>query len=413
MGTLITQLNCILHDNSGIRVNGRVASERTKTAAGESLRSSFKQLVTLGFRMEKPENLSEKHIKALCTYWYENKVAISTMQTNLSNLRKFSRWIGKGQMVKPMATYLPHVPKSELQVKKVATSSKSWAAQGIDVAQKLRDADALDLKFGAMLRAALAFGIRRHEAIECYPWKVDQGDIFAAYRTKGGKPRNIYVDTNEQRRVLDLIKSVTKKNEHLGWTAKNGGHESDIKYSLNKWHKMLAKIGISKQVSNTTAHGLRAQFAENAALIFSVIPPTLGGTGGQMGKTDLNNKRGHVSQLLGHRRVSITSSYYGSFGRNTPPDAVDRTKLVIEAAVQAIPPENIKDVTPERINDCLNLTAELMSVGAYVEPRIAHALWECHSIRRHATAWVSLSSQNVAALEVAAKHFVSLQGVKS
>lgn len=404
MDSLITQLNAILNKYSGTRTNGKVASERTKSAIGESLRADFRRLSYLKFKLQKPENLGEKHIEALCGSWHSEKFTAKTIQVKLSYLRIFCRWIGKGNMVKSAPYYLPEVPRSDLRVKTAATSSKSWAANGIDVAEKIREADALDIRFGAMLRLAVAFGLRRHEVIECYPWKVDKGDRFAAYRTKGQRPRDIYIDTPEQRSVLDHVKSMVKKSEHLGWTTMRDGSMADIKYSLAKWHKMLAKIGVTKAISNVSGHGLRAQYAENAALIANVIPPTLGGTSGQMPKEDLDLIRFKVSELLGHSRISITSAYYGSFGRDTMPNSPDRTKLAIEAAISTIPDEKLMDIPQERMGDCMRLVAELMMVSAYVEPRIAHALWEYHS-SRHCTDWLAPGDRNLAALEAAANHF--------
>lgn len=404
MDTVITQLNAILQKHSGTRTNGKVASERTKSAIGEALRADFRRLAVLGFRLQRPENLGEKHVEALCKSWYGEKFSVKTIQVKLSYLRIFCRWIGKGEMVKDAPHYLPDVPKTELKVRTAAASSKSWAANGVDIAEKVREADALDLRFGAMLRLAVAFGLRRHEVLECYPWKVDKVTYFAAYKTKGDRPRNIDIDTPEQRIVLDHVKSMVKKSEHLGWTAMRDGSAATIEYNLAKWHKMLAKIGITKAISKVTGHGLRAQYAENAALIVNVIPPTLGGTTGQLAKEDLDVKREQVSELLGHSRKSITSAYFGSFDRNSKADSPDRTKLAIEAAVAALPAEKIKDIPPERMDDCMRLTTELTTVRAYVEPRITQALWEHHS-SRHCTPWLRPGESNVAALEAAANHF--------
>jgi site-specific recombinase XerC len=404
MDSLITQLNAILQKHSGTRTNGKVASERTKTAIGESLRADFRKLPALGFRLQKPENLSEKHVAALCQSWHCNKYTAKTIQVKLSYLRIFCRWLGKGDMVKDAPHYLPDVPKEELRVRSAAASSKSWAANGVDIVEKVREADVLDRRFGAMLRLAVAFGLRRHEVLECYPWKVDEVTYFAAYKTKGDRPRNIRIDTPEQRVVLDQVKSIVKKSEHLGWTTMRDGSAATIEYNLAKWHKMLAKIGITKAISKVTGHGLRAQYAENAALIVNVIPPTLGGTAGQMLKEDLDLKRVQVSELLGHSRKSITSAYFGSFDRGTVADSVDRTKIAIEAAAAVLPAETIKDIPLDRMDDCMRLMTELAKSGAYVEPRITQALWEHHS-GRHCTAWLALGANNLAALEAAANHF--------
>jgi integrase len=406
MDSFKEQLNATLEQKAGTRVNGTVAADRTGEAASDALHACFNIIrKECGYRLEKPVNLKETHIRAICNYWIENGYKIKTMQGYLSHLRIFCRWIGKGEMVKNLAYYLPHVPLADLRVKTIAEASKSWAANGIDVAEKVREADAIDWRFGMMLRLAVAFGLRRLEIIQCIPWKVDRVDRFSAYKTKGGRPRDIYIDTPEQREVLDQVKLLLKPNEHLGWLTQRNGKKATLEYSLGNWHKMLAKIGITGACSNCTGHGLRAQYAENAALIASVIPPTLGGTAGQMPKDVLNLKRVQISELLGHSRESITGAYFGTFRRDNMPDSPERTKLAIAAAVPIIPIEKLKGVSPERINDCIRLTAELMTAGAYVEPPVTQALWEHHS-SRHGAEWLVLGRENIAALEAAANHFV-------
>jgi site-specific recombinase XerD len=400
-------LDALLSIHAGSRVNGSVASDRTSEAARDSLHASFSRLGELGFRLQNPENIGEKHIQALCNFWHQNGYKPKTIQGNLSQLRIFCRWIGKGDMVKNAAHYLPDVPHGELRVKTIADKSKSWVANGIDVAEKVREADAIDWRFGMMLRMAVAFGLRRMEVVQCIPWKVDRGDKFAAYKTKGGRPRDIYIDTNEQRKVLDQVKALLKPNEQLGWLTKCDGSKASLEFSLAKWNKMMAKIDITRASSNCTGHGLRAQYAENAALIADMIPPTLGGTGRQMPKGVLDLKRVQVSELLGHSRKSVTGAYYGSFGRDGIQDSPERTKLAIIAAIPLIPAEKLKEVSRERMNDCIRLTAELMTANAFVEPSVTHALWEHHS-GRHCTDWLPPGVHNIAALEAAANHFAGL-----
>jgi integrase len=406
MDSFKQQLNATLEKKAGTLVNGKVAADRTGEAASDALHACFNIIrKECGYHLQRPENIKETHIRAICNYWNENGYKIKTMQGYLSHLRIFCRWIGKGEMVKSLAYYLPHVPLADLRVKTIAEASKSWAANGIDVAEKVREADAIDWRFGMMLRLAVAFGLRRLEIIQCIPWKVDRVDRFCAYKTKGGRPRDIYIDTPEQRKILDQVKLLLNPNEHLGWLTQRNGKKATLEYSLGNWHKMLAKIGITGACSNCTGHGLRAQYAENAALIASVIPPTLGGTGGQMPKDILDLKRAQISELLGHSRKSITGAYFGTFSRDKMPDSPERTKLAIAAAVPVIPIEKLKGVSPERINDCIRLTAELMTAGAYVEPPVTQALWEHHS-SRHGAEWLVLGRENIAALEAAANHFV-------
>jgi len=407
MNQLISLLNQLLAKHAGTRVNGKVASDRTTSSYGEGLRSMFKTIQKLGFKLEKPENLSEKHIEALCKEWYRLERSPKTMQVNLSHLRIFAGWIGKGNMVKDIFHYLPDVPREKLRVVTVAKRSKSWSENGIDVAEKIAQADAIDWRFGLMLRLQLSFGLRRMEVIQAVPWKNDHGDKFAAYATKGGRPRDIHIETPEQRKVLDIVKARLKKSETLGWPTRPDGSASDLAYSTRKYSRLLPQIGITRNEALVTGHGLRAQYAENAALIASLIPVTLGGTGGQMEKDELNLNRAKVSEKLGHSRLSITPAYYGSFGRDSTPDSPDRTKLAVEGAVSKIPTDKLREIPSERLDDCIRLNSELMSVRAFIDPRATHALWEYIS-SRHNTDWLALGDQNIASLEAAANHFAGV-----
>jgi integrase len=404
MTILMAHLDKILAKHAGTRVNGKVASDRTTRSYGEALRSMFRKLVALGYKLERPENLAERHIEALCKEWHRLERTPKTMQVNLSHLRIFAGWIGKGNMVKDIHHYLPDVPRDTLKVRTVAIRSKSWSENGIDVIAKIKDADAIDWRFGLMLRLQLSFGLRRMEAIQAIPWKNDHGDKFAAYATKGGRPRDIHIDTNEQRQVLDMVKARLKKSEPLGWQTRPDGSSADLAYSIRKYSRLLPQIGITRAESLVTGHGLRAQFAENAALIASLIPVTLGGTGGQMEKDEMHLKRSMVSEKLGHSRLSITPAYYGSFPRNNTPDSPDRTKIIVESSVSKIPVECVKEIPDTRLNDCIRLTSELMCVRAFIDPRSTQALWAFHS-SRHNTDWLAPGENNIAALESAANHF--------
>jgi len=399
---LITKLNEIIDANAHIRVNGKVSSHRTATAYGEGLRPAFKLLRELGYRIQDPRNIEEKHIKALCVEWYEKKKAPKTIQGYLSQLRIFCGWIGKAGLVKEIYYYLPDVPREELRVNAVARTSKSWAEMGIDVAEKVEIAFQFDQRFGLMLLAQVAFGLRRMEVLQMQPWKCDKGNRFSVYKTKGGRPRDVDIDTEVQRAVLDLIKSKVGKTEHLGWKHRSDGSLATLEYSERRYNHFMEKLGITKALAAVTGHGLRAQFAENAALLRHLIPVTLGGTGGQMPREDLDLSRLQVSEQLGHSRKSVTTAYYGSFGRETQPDSPDRAKLAIEAALATIPADQLLAIPQERQRDCASLGEELMAIGVYDDPRKVQVLWSRHS-HRHAIDWLApAAGSNLAALEASA-----------
>lgn len=403
--TYETKLNAILEQNAKTRVNGNVASERTHTAAKDALRTAFRLLVRLGYRIQDPANLEEKHIKALCVEWHATKKAPKTIQGYLSQLRIFSGWIGKAGLVKDIYYYLPEVPRDELRVSAVAKKSKSWAETGIDVAEKVEFALQLDERFGLMLLAQVSFGLRRLEVLQMKPWKCDKGNRFSVYKTKGGRPRDVDIDNEVQRAVLDLIKSKIGKTEYLGWKHRHDGSPATLEYSERRYCYFMERLGITKALAEVTGHGLRAQFAENAALLRHLIPPTLGGTGGQMPREDLDLSRVQVSELLGHSRKSVTTAYYGTFGRDNGLDAPDKAKLSIEAGMQTITADQLAAIPHERLDDCLRLGRELIAIGVYDDPRKVQVLWNHHS-RRHAVDWLSpAAGSNLASLEAAALSF--------
>jgi site-specific recombinase XerC len=400
-------LSSILHENAITRTNGRVASHRTATAYGEVLNKCFDDLNELGYKLQNPRNLNETHVRALCESWHAAGKQVSTMQEYLSKLRVFAGWIGKKGMVKSLPTYLPQVDKNELKVRKAALTSKSWSEKGVNIIEKIQQADAIDWRFGLMIRMMLAFGLRRKEVTHNKPWKADHGDKLVIYlgEAKGGRPRDIHFDNDEQRQVLDFVKTKVGKNEYLGWDTTIRGKKASFKYCLRRYNDSMEKIGITKLKDGVTGHGLRAQYAENAALIAGMIPPTLGGTGGQMPRDELNVKRAQISENLGHSRTEVTVSYYGSFGRDVGQDNADRCQKNISNALRYLDATALPRVPAERLPDCLQLIGEMALIDVSMSPSQAQALWTLHS-QRFASDWVKPRQGNAEAIEATANGFV-------
>jgi hypothetical protein len=96
----------------------------------------------------------------------------------------------------------------------------------------------------------------------------------------------------------------------------------------------MKRLGMTLKESGVTRHGLRAQYSENDALRLGVVPPTLGGDGGEMPKEDLDVIRNVVAENLGHSRKTIIRSYYGSFKRYTTPHEKERLKIAVEEGLE-------------------------------------------------------------------------------
>jgi integrase len=180
------------------------------------------------------------------------------------------------------------------------------------------------------------------ECVMFRPWKCDLGDCIAVYGNagpKGGKARMVPVETEDQRTMLDYVKSQVSSRAVLGWTHTRRGKPASLKYQIAEWKRRVAEIGITKKLAGITAHGLRAEFSEDAVMRRGVVPPVLDpeGRGRAMDGVELtpeeiNLARAQVSEMLGHSRLGVTNSYYGSFKFRKRPEQNSSPELSGRAA---------------------------------------------------------------------------------
>ena len=158
---LIASADEIVLKNAGLRVNGKVASDRTQEYSRQLMSETCRRLHKLGFYLEDIAGLSAKHIDALVKDWHVSKHKNKTMQNQYSRLKIFCGWAGKSGIVHPLgfAGHLPEIPREDLRVKTYTEKSVSWSGQGIDVGQKVGEALLQDVRYGNMLRMNFAFGL--------------------------------------------------------------------------------------------------------------------------------------------------------------------------------------------------------------------------------------------------------------
>ncbi|MEX3936094.1 integrase domain-containing protein [Paraburkholderia phymatum] len=186
------------------------------------------------------------------------------MRNEISVLRKFSRWVGKPNLVKPLQYYLPDASPERVKVTAVADTTKSWSANGIDVEAKMREAFEIDNRFGMVIAMQLAFGLRKKEAVSFQPWVSDQRDlghnaIIVYGGAKGGKQRTIHIEFQFQYVVLDYVKQHIGKRDRLGWKKTIRGLNADLERNLKRYDYHMGKLGISKANCSVCGHGLRAE----------------------------------------------------------------------------------------------------------------------------------------------------------
>ncbi|WP_321889606.1 hypothetical protein [Paraburkholderia bannensis] len=317
----------LIEDNVGDRVDGRVASGRTRAHVSITLFAAFK-LLDEDLRIRPmPRNFREQHVRALVQHWYfKQEKKVSTIRTDLSILRKFSGWIGKSGMVKSIEYYLPDVDRSALGISAMLTEANAWSANGVDVQSKLDQAFQVNERFGLVLLAQITFGLRMKEALCLRPWKADKGNGMKVYPGDGpkdGRPRFIPYLIPEQAVIVSMIKDSVKEEHWVGWEKTRRGASATLETNIKEYYARMKEIGITKAIAGVTGHDLQAEFAVNMARVRGFDPATGGYTGDNPAWDELQTRIKHVSELMGHSRPQIMASYFGAFRRDDKNRCVD------------------------------------------------------------------------------------------
>src|SRR5471030_1437462 len=373
-----------------LRLDGKPASERTQTLTKEVVFASIRLLHELGYKVQDPLNIGERHVRILVeNWWHVKRKKIKTIQNELSRLRVFFAMAGKPGLVGDVEKYLPDVDPSLLIVHAIAKTSKSWAANGIDIVQKIQEVDERDWRLGLMLRLEVGFGLRREEVIKCDPHAQDYGHYLQVLpgQGKGGRWRNIPITSTAQREILEFVKARTPKNKPLGWTHLENGKAASLAQNIRRYENLMASLGFTKANAGITGHGLRAQFAENHALLLELLPPTLGGLGGQVSVDELNSRKGKLSQSLGHNRASILAAYIGAFSPDTTASRASESMTSIRDGLAQIQCTPTQSIAIEHMRDCFHIEDVMKNLGVQITPQQAHALWVTYS-HRNGSDWM-------------------------
>ncbi len=309
-----------IEPNIHLRADGKgVCSSKTQHERRQTYFLSMAQLWQLGFRIKKLESLAAKHVDALMAYWHANNLSASMLHTRRSMLSVLCNWMGKENVVKNLTDYLP---AEAVRRSTVATQSKTWESNGVDPLEIIELAKQVDERFAVMLALQCHFGLRVKESIEFRPANalIDGGEAIEIHEgTKGGKPRRIPVDTPERLAVMSWARSVaiTGNTKRLRWT------DCTWKQAQSRfYHFIRNRLGISKKLMGVTAHGLRHGYAN----VFyrdetGCATPIEGGALGKITRVEHQMASLTVSRALGHGRIDVTASYYGSYGHALRPQA--------------------------------------------------------------------------------------------
>ena len=287
-------------------------SSKTREERRQFYHLMVAQLWEQGFKIRKLENLAGKHVTLLMNLWHEQGICAGTLHTRRSMMGYLCNRLGKYNVVKDLADYLPPEVTRRCSV---VTESKTWEDNGVKPLEVIDLARRIDERLAVILAMQHFFGLRVKESIEIRPLNavIEGGEWLEVYEgTKGGRPRHVRIQTDDQRDVIAWARRIAASGntKRLRWT------DCTWKQAQNRfYHLMRYRLGITKALKGVSAHGLRHGYANRRYKQESGYPsPVQGGALGRIDRETHRNACITVSRSLGHGRIDVTPSYYGSYG---------------------------------------------------------------------------------------------------
>ena len=270
-GQAFSSLNAVLKKNLRRSANGRkVISNATIVYRSQTYTRMINQLFELGYELRNIHNLKPKHIEALMQHWEQQGLSASTLQNRFSCLKTLCRWLGKTSMLRDPKSYLDDPGCYEREY--AAEYDHSWSAQRVNAWEKIEQVGEDDPAVARVLRLQLAFGLRIQEASLLNPERDTVADQYlrVVAGTKGGRPRVVPIETDQQRTVLGEAQDFAQLTKRSMIPS-----EYDLGQWLRHCRYILARNGITRK-EGLVSHGLRHQYANDAYERLSTPPLTNG-----------------------------------------------------------------------------------------------------------------------------------------
>tara|TARA_R110001606_G_scaffold247151_1_gene395213 strand:+ start:4301 stop:5347 length:1047 start_codon:yes stop_codon:yes gene_type:complete len=299
----------VLYMNNKWHVKKRKpVSDATKYKRFTECQAMCHDLHNLGYKIILPTQLKQKHVKALTHYWEASGLNPATIVQKVSILRIFLTWIGKSDVM----SFLPHesMYKEPEKIKRslVAKEDKSWDKK-TDVLELIAGVETEDKFVSRQLLLSHFFGMRVKESMLFRPaMDFDETTSVVHVRrgTKGGRPRIMLVETQEQKALLKELRSFCHDNQSSMIPVR-----ADLGRWIKHYYRVCNRHGISR-ANGMTPHGLRHGYAHRLyEEKTGVVPAAVSGQKEDMDAITDRIARLLVAEDLGHSRVSISSAYLG------------------------------------------------------------------------------------------------------
>ena len=273
---------------------GDDGSHATRRDRSYALAQMADALHEAGYRGLRAKGLKGKHVEALVRHWRDRRLSDATIMNRMAHVRWWADQVGKANLVGSNAEYGIR-PRSHV--------SDGTKRRDLDEAKLAR---VKDVHVRMALRLQAEFGLRREEAIKFTPSYADRGDRLAVKGStaKGGRPREVPVLTDSQRRLLDEARELA-------------GGGALVPPGCNYAEHKKVYEDQTKAAGLDQMHGLRHAYAlDRYEEITGWKAPAAGGPR----RRDLNDARRRIDTAarltiaseLGHSRLEIARDYVGS-----------------------------------------------------------------------------------------------------
>lgn len=159
-----------------------------------------------------------------------------------------------------------------------------------------------------ILRHCHSFGMRFTEALSFEPHDcILDSEVKVSKGTKGGRPRTLPIENDNQRKLLVRARALIKPGDSL-----SGKHRS-LKQAENNCRYLLRKVGITKVGEfGFTPHALRHSYAHGKYESIAGVPVPVKDPLAIGDPDKMKRAQKEVAEAMGHSRDYICTAYSGS-----------------------------------------------------------------------------------------------------
>lgn len=316
--------------HSRTRVSAKPLSVKTQSFRLRTLCRSFVELRQIGFALQTPYALREKHIEGLVTLWHKEGQSPGTIENKLTYFRAFTKWINKPTVVKTMAEYIDP-DEHNFRRSSVATKDKSWEGKGIDAVAILEEIVKTEPVVAVQMKLQVAFGLRVEESFLLRPKDAvrKDGKLNVVHGTKGGRARVVPMEF----KMDVLLEAAQLSNRSTGSTIPDG-------YTKTQWrdhfYTVLKRHGVTKAGLGVTCHGLRHQFLQQMFEKYAGVPAPIKRSDQRADPALHREAMQAVVEAAGHSKAQKAGAYLSSYfvqrQLTSPKVSADQVRDAIAAA---------------------------------------------------------------------------------